>query len=126
MQRLIKILLKVNFKLIAICTTIAILYLSLAKVGHINIGDVTYSDKILHATAYFFLTFTWLLAFHKKASKKYIILSCCILFGIIIEVLQSVLTSYRTADYFDILANATGAFLALVIFNIIFRKFLLI
>ena len=43
-----------------------------------------------------------------------------------IEVLQGVLTSYRTADYFDILANATGAFLALVIFNIIFRKFLLI
>ena len=39
-----------------------------------------------------------------------------VLFGMLIEVLQGVLTSYREPDWFDILANTAGILLAVVIF----------
>ena len=52
---------------------------------------------------------------------KYIILACFI-FGIIIEILQGVITSYRTASYLDILANTIGVLLAVVIFHVFEKK----
>ena len=52
---------------------------------------------------------------------KYIILGCFI-FGIIIEILQGVITSYRTASYLDIVANTIGVLLAVVIFHVFEKK----
>ena len=52
---------------------------------------------------------------------KYIILGC-IIFGIIIEILQGVITSYRTASYLDIVANTIGVLLAVVIFHVFEKK----
>jgi VanZ family protein len=50
------------------------------------------------------------------------IVTACIIYGIIIEVLQSVITDYRTGDYFDVMANTFGVLLALTIFNQISKK----
>ena len=121
MLKRIKVLLLDNLLVVAIVTTIAIICLSLLKVPStgININNI---DKAYHSVAYFVLALTWLLSFYKKPSKKYIIVVCCILFGIIIEVLQSTLTIYRTGDYKDVLANSLGVLLALFIFNIFFKK----
>jgi VanZ family protein len=79
-------------------------------------------DKGYHSIAYFFLTITWLITFYKKPEKKYIIITSCIIFGIIIEILQSTLTIYRTGDYLDVFANSLGVLIALIIFNLFFRK----
>lgn len=84
--------------------------------------EIKHIDKGCHSIAYFVLTLSWLLSFYKKPNKKYLIVILCIILGIIIEVLQDTITVYRTADYFDVLANSVGVLFALVIFNIFLRK----
>ena len=121
MQKLIRNLLKDNFFIVAICITASIAYLSLMKMPKIDIG-VSNIDKMYHLIAYFTLSMCWLLAFYKKPSLKYIIISICIVFGIIIEVLQQKLTLYRTGDYKDAIANTIGILLGLLIFNLFFKK----
>jgi|TARA_B110000967_G_scaffold208409_1_gene260495 glycopeptide antibiotics resistance protein len=120
MLKRIKILLKDNIFLIAISITVGIIYLSIIKIPSIGI-EIANIDKGYHSLAYFMLAITWLLAFYKK-QKKYVIVISCIIFGIIIEVLQYTLTTYRTGDYLDVFANSLGVFLALVVFNLFFRK----
>ncbi|PQJ79482.1 VanZ family protein [Polaribacter porphyrae] len=121
MLKHIKVLLKDNFIFIAIILTIVILCLSLIKTPSTVKIDVKNVDKVFHALAYFTLTISWLFSFYKKPNKKYAIVISCIIFGIIIEALQNILTNYRTADYLDIFANSLGALFALVFFNI-FQK----
>ena len=84
-----------------------------------NIGGI---DKIYHLFAYFTLVICWLFSFYKKPKLKYTIAFGCILYGIIIEVLQSTTTVYRTADFKDVLANTLGIVLGLVVFNLILKK----
>jgi glycopeptide antibiotics resistance protein len=120
MLKRIKILLKDNIFLIAISITVGIIYLSIIKIPSIGI-EIANIDKGYHSLAYFMLAITWLLAFYKK-QKKYVIVISCIIFGIIIEVLQYTLTTYRTGEYLDVFANSSGVFLALGVFNLFFRK----
>lgn len=121
MLKRIKVLLQNNLYIIAILLTAGVIFLSLIKMPStgINIKNV---DKFYHSIAYFSLTITWLFTFYKKPEKKYIIVICCILFGIIIEVLQSTITVYRTGDYLDVIANSIGVIIALVIFNLFLKK----
>jgi VanZ family protein len=115
-----KALLKGNIYIIAIIVTLSILYLSLVKMPSYGAG-IAHLDKLQHCFAYFILSSSWLLVFYKK-NKKHLIVGCCILFGIIIEVLQNKITDYRTGDYLDIIANSTGVFLGLLILNQIGKK----
>jgi VanZ family protein len=122
MLKRIKILLLNNLFLIAFTVTIGILYLSLIKVTNIPNLEVKNIDKIFHSFAYFVLATCWLFAYYKKPKIKYIIITACVFFGIIIELLQTNLTAYRTGDFIDVLANAFGVLLALIFFNLFFRK----
>ncbi|EAQ42389.2 VanZ family protein [Polaribacter sp. MED152] len=121
MLKRIKVLLLDNFIFIAITFTITIVGLSLFKLPSTDIG-VKNVDKIYHLIAYFSLAFAWLVSFYQQKSKKMLIVLACVVFGIIIEVLQSVLTNYRTGDYLDVFANTLGVLLALLFFNAIFKK----
>ena len=117
----IKTLLKDKIIFIAIAITVFILYLSLYKLPDFDI-KVNNIDKVYHLIAYYTLGITWLFAFYKLPKYKTVIIISCILFGIIIELLQYLLTNYRTADYIDAIANSLGVLLALITFNLIFRK----
>jgi VanZ family protein len=121
MLKRIKNLLKGSIFIIALIISITIVFLSLLQLpsSKINIINI---DKAYHSIAYFALGITWLFAYYKKPEKKYFIVICCIIFGIIIEVLQSSLTSYRTGDYVDAIANSCGVLLALLIFNLFVKK----
>ena len=121
MLKRIKTLFKDNLIFFAIAITLVILYLSLMKMPNTGI-EIKHIDKGYHSIAYFVLTLSWLLSFYKKPNKKYLIVILCMILGIIIEVLQDTITVYRTADYFDVLANSVGVLFALVIFNIFLRK----
>ena len=121
MLKRIKILLLDNLILFAIIITIAILCLSLIKVSGAGF-EVKNADKIYHSIAYFTLAISWLFTFYKKPQKKYIIVIACIIFGMIIELLQTNLTLYRTGDLLDVLANTFGILLALLIFNLFLKK----
>jgi|TARA_B110000977_G_scaffold130574_1_gene166484 VanZ family protein len=110
---------------IAIFFTISITIGSLVKSDFIVVKSISVSDKAYHLIAYFLLMLSWLYVFCKKETLqrnvKYIILGC-IIFGIIIEILQGVITSYRTASYLDIVANTIGVLLAVVIFHVFEKK----
>jgi VanZ family protein len=120
MQKHMKSLLKDKTLLIAIFVTISILYLSLIKVPKYTIA-INHFDKWQHGIAYFTLTFFWLFTFYKK-NKKYPVVVPCILFGILIELLQYSITNYRTGDYLDVIANSGGVLFSSLIFNQVFKK----
>lgn len=121
MQKRIKKLLLGNLYIVAILITLTIACLSLIKMPSSSIKIINI-DKAYHSIAYFTLGVTWLFSYYKKPEKKYVIVICCIVFGIIIEIIQSKLTSYRSGDYIDVIANSCGVFLALLIFNLFSKK----
>jgi len=129
MLKRIKILLEDKAIFIAISITIFIAILSLIKTDNILLESFSNSDKVYHAIAYFFLMLSWLYTFHKKEAfnknVKYVILACFI-YGIIIEVLQGITTTYRTASYLDMLANGSGVVLAVLAFHLFEKKIQLI
>ncbi|MGK0457678.1 MAG: VanZ family protein [Polaribacter sp.] len=120
MPQRMKNLLKNKILIIAIFVTVCILYLSLIKMPEYNVA-IRHLDKLQHCFAYLVLTFFWLFAFYKK-ERKHLIIFCCILFGILIEVLQYTITNYRTGDYLDVLANSSGVLFGFFIFNQAFKR----
>ena len=122
MQRLIKNLFKDNFFLIAaFVITIVISCLSLIKTPKIDTG-FSNIDKLYHLFAYFTLSLFWLFSFYKKSSLKYFIVLACVIYGILIEVIQQTLTISRTGDYKDAIANTLGSIFGLIVFNQIKKK----
>ncbi|MGB1042045.1 MAG: VanZ family protein [Tenacibaculum sp.] len=107
--------------LIAILITVSIAILSLIKIGLPPI-KVNNLDKYEHAFAYFVLSIFWLIALRKTKISNYIVVLGCFFYGIIIEVLQTTLTSYREASLLDAVANSLGVLIALLIFNKVFEK----
>ncbi|MBL4905076.1 MAG: VanZ family protein [Flavobacteriaceae bacterium] len=92
-------------------------------------GDSTFQfeqmDKIAHAISYCVLTLSWLLAIKDvrlKSKLQNTIALSCMLYGMVIEVLQTTLTTYRTASFLDILANLVGIIIALLLFKSVFKK----
>lgn len=121
----IKNLLQANAYLIAIGLTAFIAYLSLDSFSEINM-PIDNFDKVFHSLAYFFLALSWFFAVQKSHSifkYRIVVAFLVIIFGIIIEVLQSSLTTYRTADYYDIMANSFGILIAMVLFNRLLRLY---
>ena len=124
MLKRIKKLLEDNAITLAIIMTLVIAFLSLSVAPKINLGlNIKSSDKILHTIAYFSLSSVWFFAlrdkFKNRSFKTYLIISL-IFYGIILEVLQGKLTSYRSADFYDAIANTLG----IVIATVFFKKFL--
>jgi len=117
-----KNLFKDNFFLIAaFVITIVISCLSLIKTPKIDTG-FSNIDKLYHLFAYFTLSLFWLFSFYKKSSLKYFIVLACLIYGILIEVIQHTLTTYRTCDYKDAIANTLGSIFGLIVFNQIKKK----
>jgi VanZ family protein len=118
------------FFIIAVVYTLIISTLSLIPLGKISVGGFNPTDKMLHGFAYFILTLLWLFYYLMKKSgihnykwKFFNISALVIVFGMLIEVLQGVLTSYRQPDWADILANSIGVLIAFL-FCIVFLNFL--
>ena len=107
-----------NLFTLALLWTIAITVASLISLNDMPKVDVPGNDKIVHFIFYFVFTLLWNFALEKKiknGSLKFLIVAAAIIYGIIIEVLQGVLTLNRQADIYDALANSGGAFLALLV-----------
>ena len=96
----IKTLLKDNSLYISIAITILITVLSLIKTHPKPIIEISNLDKVQHAFAYMVLTISWLVSrdVKFKATPYSLILIACLVFGIIIELLQGRLTTVRTAS----------------------------
>lgn len=119
----IKKLFERNALILAIVATIIIAVLSLSAVPKLNLG-IKSGDKYLHFIAYLGLSILWYFALKDKINKKLfkiLVPLGLIFYGIILEGLQSGLTTYRTGDVYDALANTTGVIVGLVLFNKIIK-----
>lgn len=80
-------------------------------------------DKIVHICIFFALIFLWLLFFYKRGnnslSKKSIfrVFVLILVYGIVVEVFQEILTASRTADPMDVVADLLGAGIGVWAFN---------
>lgn len=116
--KITKHLSELNLFLLATTYTLAITIASLVSLSNLPRVEVPGKDKTIHFIFYFVLTLLWNLVFYKKFknwSYKFIIVLAVVIYGIIIEVLQGVLTKNREADVYDAIANSCGALVALVI-----------
>ena len=117
----IKKLLERNALIIAILVTVMIAVLSLSAVPKLNLElGIKSGDKYLHFIAYFILSSLWYFALKDKISGKVFKIFVplgLIFYGIILEGLQSGLTTYRTGDIYDAMANTAGVIAALILFN---------
>ena len=107
-----------NLFILALFWTIAITIASLVSLSNMPRVNFLGKDKTVHFLFYFVLTLTWNFALQKKYKNwalKYIIVFVVIGYGIVIEVLQEVLTKTRQADVYDVIANSAGALVALIV-----------
>lgn len=107
-----------NLFILALFWTIAITIASLVSLSNMPRVNVLGKDKTVHFLFYFVLTLTWNFALQKKYKNwalKYIIVFVVIGYGIVIEVLQEVLTKTRQADIYDVIANSAGTLVALIV-----------
>lgn len=116
---LIKILsgLKRYALLITIFYTILLIVASFISLDDLTEIKIEKGDKVFHFLVYFILVIIWYISLVEKLiwSKNKLIIVIAIssiIFGIIIELLQGSLTSYRATDNMDVLANALGVLLA--------------
>lgn len=113
-------MLKKSALLAALVYSSILIYVSLIRLKNVPDIGVEFGDKIFHFLAYCVLTFLWFSAFSYNfyfKRNKAIIYSAIfsITFGIIIEVLQDTMTSYRSLDVFDIIANTSGVILVVLL-----------
>lgn len=107
-----------NLFILALFWTIVITIASLVSLSNMPRVNVLGKDKTVHFLFYFVLTLTWNFALQKKYKNwalKYIIVFVVIGYGIVIEVLQEVLTKTRQADLYDVIANSAGTLVALIV-----------
>lgn len=106
-----------NFPL-SLFVLIVISYLSFFKPsGSLGLSSIPHLDKLVHGSMYFGLSATlWFDLFRFKIVQPCtswtiaFILPCLI--GGLFELIQAHYTTYRGGDWFDFLANCTGALLA--------------
>lgn len=76
---------------------------SISSVGMINIPGF---DKFVHFVMYMLLCFLLLKSIKGKNMQ---VLALCICYGILMEMLQFLISTGRSFDFFDIIANIIGA-----------------
>ena len=104
--------------LVALLWTGIVTYFCLIKSSDIPAINIPNLDKCIHVFFHFVFTFLWILFFRKQIQtdnlKKPLLYSFMLsfVFGITIEILQELVTTTRSADLFDVVANLTGAIIA--------------
>ncbi|ANW97165.1 hypothetical protein AXE80_13100 [Wenyingzhuangia fucanilytica] len=86
----------------------------------------SYTDKFEHVFAYAVISFFWMLSCKLgKVKLSFLALFLIIIaYGIIIELLQSSVTSSRTGDLLDVMANSIGVILGYVFLKLLNRIYL--
>lgn len=100
---------------------------SMAALEKVDPLDFDGKDKILHFVFYFIFTALW--AMYSRSRKGVLALKSllaifflAVAYGSLIEILQATVTTTRSADFFDAVANTLGSAAAAVTFGIFYRK----
>ena len=111
----------------ALLWTGIITFFCLVQLNNVPLESVTNIDKYVHAFFYFVFMTLWFLFFKKQIMSvniyKPLVFSFLfsVFFGIGIEILQAC-TDVRHGDVFDVLANVTGATLAVIVILLLNRN----
>ena len=116
MTKYFQILSKTQFKVIFFITAIFILYKALSPNGE-PIVDFYQADKVLHASAFFTLSFLLNRA-SSSIEKRIRNMLSLLAFGILIEVLQS-FTGYREVSFGDVIADLVGILLFQLMYSLL-------
>lgn len=98
--------------------------MSAKDIPDLKIQIIPHQDKMIHFVMYFVLTLLLLRgtgsnhSISRKKNLKLAILGYCIGLGIFLEILQKCFDLGRNFDTFDVLANVTGVFIAVIIYRI--------
>lgn len=86
--------------------------------------EIPFKDKYVHFTFYFILVVLWYI-YTKKTNGNLkinlILVLAAIGYGILMELFQSLFTTTRTADIFDVMANSLGAISGLLFISNIYN-----
>jgi VanZ family protein len=91
--------------------------LSLISIGGVPRLGSSIDDKIYHFIAYTIFTILCFNLLNTPQVKYKISISVviAIIYGIIIEVLQSVISNSRTSDFYDVVANSLGVVFGVIV-----------
>jgi VanZ family protein len=105
-----------------------ILYLSLANsrsFDKVPLFEIPYLDKLVHFAMYFVLMLVIIFENRKsiKSNRQLILISTIpFIYGVVLEILQAVLTNTRSGNIFDALADGAGIFAALIIGSVYLQR----
>jgi VanZ family protein len=105
-----------------------ILFFCLIKSSSIPVVKIQNLDKGVHAFFHFVFTSLWFLYFQKQFVKTKFqkLIGVCfgfsVIFGILIEIAQSLFTTTRNGDVLDVLSNTTGAAIAVGVLFYYFKN----
>ncbi|MFT5752896.1 MAG: VanZ family protein [Flavobacterium sp.] len=103
---------------------VVITILSLVSFEKNTITSIHNSDKVVHFSFYFILTFLLLRIVNGKMRFKYmIVIALSFFYGIIIELIQMYFTLTRKGDFYDAIANLSGIICAVILNYFIIDKF---
>ena len=96
--------------------------------GESWLGRINNIDKVVHGWLFFILFLSLFVARQKFSSRisagtLVMILSICIGYGLLIEILQYSLTSYRSAEFLDVAADGIGATFAAIL-TLVVKRFI--
>ncbi len=119
-------MLKKQLLIISNLYSFALTTLSLVKVND-KLPSIENSDKVYHAIAYFIFMILWYYTFYfkfKLKKNKALLLAfiASVSFGILMEILQGVLTKTRQSDVNDVIANTIGVILALLMLILLKKR----
>src|SRR5690606_7014388 len=91
----------------------------------IEIDRLFQLDKLIHFVLFFILMALMLLAKSSRTvadgKTKFVLLVYCVLFGLLVEFVQGSSWIGRGFDWFDLLADGLGAFIAMISFEYWYR-----
>jgi VanZ family protein len=111
----------------AVLWTGIVFTLCLVQSNSLPVINIVNLDKFIHAFFHFVFTSLWFLFLISHTEKKKVFMPLMtsfvlsVFFGIAIEVLQGLYTTTRKEDILDILANISGATLAVFVIVIYYR-----
>jgi VanZ family protein len=111
--------------LFSILVALVLLFLSLTNAdsfSKIELGDFPNLDKLVHFGMYFILMSVIIIEHRKNLSNPlnlFLLALIPLTYGILMEILQLTLTSTRSGDFYDALADAAGVLTSALIWLII-------
>ena len=104
---------------ISVGYTIALSILSLVRLTDVPKLNTGYDDKIAHFVLYAGLCLFWFMSFYALKSKSSLVLASLLSigFGLVIEILQGIVSIHRTTEVFDLVANCLGVLTMAFIIN---------